>query len=371
MIKDNNKPLFHPTFGSRPAQIVGRTQVIEDFAQGLREPIGSRERCRFYIGQRGMGKTALLLELADVAAEMDYVTASVTAYSGMNEDIIETVQRNGAKYIVEQKRKITGASGGALGFSFGLTFSDEVREQYGFRAKLAMLCDELERHGKGLLILVDEATTSEEMRQLAITYQHLVGEEKNIAIVMAGLPHAVSGVLNDSVLTFLNRAYKSNLGPIKISEIKSYYTEAFKKLGLEIKESDISKAAEATKGFPYMMQLVGYYIMKKNNSAVDIDEIVNEAKEDMVSNVFEPILRPLSDNDREFLVAMAVDEKTSKISAICKRLGKSNSYIQPYRARMIEAGIIEAPRTGEVVFAVPYLAEYLRANQLEKSAVIV
>jgi hypothetical protein len=40
-------------------------------------------------------------------------------------------------------------------------------------------------------------------------------------------------------------------------------------------------------------------------------------------------------------------------------LGKNGPAIQPYRKRLIEAGVIEAPRRGELVFAVPYLAEYL------------
>lgn len=34
------------------------------------------------------------------------------------------------------------------------------------------------------------------------------------------------------------------------------------------------------------------------------------------------------------------------------------------RKRLIEAGVIEAPRRGELVFAVPYLSEYLQNMDL-------
>jgi hypothetical protein len=56
-----NKPvdiysLFQPTFGNRPLQYIGRNDVIEQFMAGLREPIGSRNRCTLFLGQRGMGK---------------------------------------------------------------------------------------------------------------------------------------------------------------------------------------------------------------------------------------------------------------------------------------------------------------------------
>ena len=47
---------------------------------------------------------------------------------------------------------------------------------------------------------------------------------------------------------------------------------------------------------------------------------------------------------------------TAKLQAI---LGKKDPALQPYRKRLLEAGVIEAPRRGELVFAVPYLSEYL------------
>ncbi len=362
-----DRPLFHPTFGSRPAQIIGRDQVIEQFMSGLSAPIGSRDRCTFFVGQRGMGKTALLLELAERAAKDGFIVARVTAYSGMADEIIELIQRNGAPFITEDNKKIQGIEAGAFGFSFGLTFSETVQKQYGFRTKLTLLCDKLSEYNLGVLILIDEATTSEELREVAITYQHLVGEDKNIAIAMAGLPNAVSNVLNDKVLTFLNRASKITLGPISPASIHVYYTNAFEQLGIIADDSLVTKAAEAAQGFPYLMQLIGYYTTQYTKAGQHLDDAhlqlaINAARQDMDQNVFRPILMPLSAKDLEFLKAMAMDDGVSSSSDIAKRMNKSNSYIQPYRARLIDAGIIESPRKGELEFAVPYLADYLRKN---------
>ena len=64
-----NHVVFQPTFGNRPNQYIGRDRVIEQFIMGLQEPIGSRNRCSLFLGQRGMGKTALLLELSDRAVK--------------------------------------------------------------------------------------------------------------------------------------------------------------------------------------------------------------------------------------------------------------------------------------------------------------
>lgn len=362
--KEDIYSLFQPTFGNRPEQYIGRDGVIEQFMAGLREPVGSRNRCTLFLGQRGMGKTALLLELSDRASKEGYVVARVTAHEGMPQAIIEQFQLNGSKFFNDDKRKLTGVTAGALGFSFGLTFSEAAERQYGFRAKMSLLCDKLAEKGKGALILVDEVRTSAAMREVAASYQELVGDRKNIAIAMAGLPHAVSSVLNDSVLTFLNRATKVELGLISTHLIRAYYERAFRSAGIAISDCILDRAALSTRGFPYLMQLIGYYVVQYAGKDGILTETMMEkaemaATKDMEDNVFKPILAPLSDNDRVFLRALAQCGETATTAQLQAKLGKKGPAIQPYRKRLIEAGVIETPRRGELVFAVPYLSEYL------------
>ena len=132
-----------------------RKCLIDQFMAGLREPIGSRNRCTLFLGQRGMGKTALLLELSDRARKANFVVACVTDHEGMPQAIIEQIQLNGSKFFNDDRRKLTGMSAGVLGFSFGLTFSEVTERQYGFRSKMSLLCDKLAEKGKGALILID------------------------------------------------------------------------------------------------------------------------------------------------------------------------------------------------------------------------
>ena len=364
MKKESRRVVFQPTFGNRPDQYIGRDGVIEQFMTGLQEPVGSRNRCTLFLGQRGMGKTALLLELSDRAARADYVVARVTAHEGMPQAIIEQFQLNGSTFFKDEKRKLSGVTAGALGFSFGLTFSEVTERQYGFRSKMSLLCDKLAEKGKGALILIDEVRTSAAMREVASAYQELVGDGKNIAIAMAGLPHAVSSVLNDQVLTFLNRATRVELGLISANLIRAYYERAFKEIGIKIRDELLDRAALATRGFPYLMQLIGYYVIHYTEEGGTVDTTIMDKAEksamgDMENNVFKPILSPLSDNDRTFLKAMARQGETISTAKLQEALGKKGPAIQPYRKRLLDAGVIEAPRRGELVFAVPYLAEYL------------
>ncbi|MBQ7564830.1 MAG: hypothetical protein IJT16_12680 [Lachnospiraceae bacterium] len=86
------------------------------------------------------------------------------------------------------------------------------------------------------------------------------------------------------------------------------------------------------------------------------------AIQDMDDNVFVPIMAPLSDNDRIFLRAMSECEEPVKTAELQEKLGEKGPAIQPYRRRLIDAGVIEAPRRGELVFAVPFFADYLRSQ---------
>ena len=359
-----NHVVFQPTFGNRPDQYIGRDRVIEQFMMGLQEPIGSRNRCSLFLGQRGMGKTALLLELSDRAVRAGYVVARVTAHEGMAQAIIEQFQLNGSPFFRNDKRKLTGMSAGALGFSFGLSFSEVTERQYGFRSKMSLLCDKLAEKDKGALILIDEVRTSAAMREVASAYQELVGDGKNIAIAMAGLPNAVSGVLNDKVLTFLNRASRVELGLISPNLIRAYYERAFKGIGIIISDEFLDRAALASRGFPYLMQLIGYYVTQYTPDGGIVDETIMDKVEkssmgDMENNVFKPILSPLSDNDKLFLRAMAKYGETVSTAKLKVALGKRGPALQPYRKRLLECGVIEAPKRGELVFAMPYLSEYL------------
>ncbi len=366
----SNTVYFQPTFGNRPEQIVGRDGELHDFLRGLDEIPGSRERCTLILGQRGMGKTALLLEIADRAINKGFVVARVTAHEGMPQAIIEQIQLNGSQYFSD-KRSVTGVTAGALGFSFGLSFSEPAQQQFGFRTKLSMLCDRLAEKNKGVVILIDEVLTSPAMREVAASYQELVGEQKNIAMVMAGLPAAVSGVLNDKVLTFLNRAKKVELGEISVSAIKAYYTHAFKAMGIACSERLLEQAADLTRGLPYLMQLIGYYLSLYSQ---DTSKITNStlrqaesaSMKDMENNVFRPILSPLSDNDLLFLNALSKLDPPAKIADLQKEIGEKGPAIQPYRKRLMDAGIIESPRRGELVFTVPYLKEYLMEQAMDE-----
>jgi hypothetical protein len=315
-----------------------------------------------------MGKTVLLLEIAELSKEKDFIAVRTVASKHMLDEIIEGIQIAGERLIHEKKNPIKNITAGAFGFSIGLTFTDEIQKNYGFRTKLSLLCEALSKRNKGVLFLIDEINSStNEIREFATTYQHLVGDRMNVAVAMAGLPNAISSVLNDKILTFLNRAHKVDMNPLSIADVSACFYEVLRNLNIDFSVKVLDSAALATDGYPYMLQLIGYNMLKflgnesKLTSAI-VELSIANSKRALIRDVFLPCLYPLSPEDKRFLTAMAKDIKESGVSDISERLQAGKTHVQTYRKRLIEAGVIHSPSRGMLAFSIPYLGQYLRGE---------
>ena len=358
--------IFSPSFGNKPRVLVGRDQVMQTLVEGLSSFPGSKERARLIIGQRGLGKTVLLLELAEVARQQGFIVASPTVVSNdMLVRILEKLYRSGEKYLSPGKAKVTGGSFGLFGVSAGIQTDVGEQPERSFAYQLQTICEQAGKSGKGILILVDEVQSgSEELKKLIIAYQEMVGEGHNIAIVLAGLPSAISQTLNQHVLTFMNRASKLHLEPISIREIELYYRNSFEQIGIVLMDDQSKQAAKLTEGSPYMMQLIGHYIAVSASEHGTITEkafsqALVVAREEFIEDICGTTLSQLSAKDIAFLNAMTEDEKESSMQNICQRLKVDSAYANRYRTRLLQAGIISQSRRGFVEFAVPYLKDYL------------
>ncbi len=358
--------VFVPAFGNRPRNLVGREDIIRVFEGGLQSPPGSRERAMLVLGQRGSGKTVLLLELAEMAQKRGVVIASPTVVSReMPERVLEKLSVAGEACFEKDKGQITGGTINVLGIGGGITVSPTKQPEPSFALRLTNLCKAINDHGKAVMLLIDEAqANSDELRQLIVAYQEMVGANMDVFIALAGLPSTISSILNDHVLTFLNRARKIPLPPLRINEVEAYYRNTFSQLAIAIDDGMVVTAANETQGSPYLMQLIGHYITINAGSDGAISSqrfktAIEMAKGDFMNDICQTTLAPLSDQDVVFLAAMASDTDSSRMADIILRLNCTSSLAQTYKRRLIHAGIIEQKRRGEVSFAVPYLRDYM------------
>jgi len=250
-------------------------------------------------------------------------------------------------------------------------------------------------------------------------------EGEDLRLILAGLPHVVDELLKDGELSLLRKARRIILGNVHVDEALSLYTEALadrkarrsadnsdgqtgsdsegqasgtekgkpgdtgKKQAGETGERQpshidgterggeldddtpnniLQRAAIATAGYPYMIQLVGYYLFKEDKPIDDIvaDKAIFLAKTELYKNIHDPFVWSLSSKDRMFLWAMAQDEGASEFGEIARRMNVSAGYASKYRERLINAGVIYSSAYGELAFTLPFMKEYIEKEYIER-----
>lgn len=357
---------FKPTAGKNPPALIGRDEVIEEFAEGIENGSGAPNRLMRISGMRGMGKTVMLNEIAACARDYGWDVVEETASAGFCDRILSALSP-------EQRVSKLTASPSLLGVSLGSAELD--RAALTLRTAIRRACA---REGGGLLITLDEVqdASMEELRSLAVAVQHAIREDESVAFVFAGLPSMIESIVNGKTLTFLRRAIPVELGSVSLEEVSASLQLTMQESGLRVSDALADKMARATKGYPFMVQLVGYYVwqLSRRASASEAsEELVTKgiaiARERFDVTVIEPALQRLSGTCIEYLLAMALDgERYSETGFVAARMDATAQKMSPVRARLIKEDVIEAAGWGRVRFAIPHMAEYLNAHRDELEA---
>lgn len=362
---------FHASFGVSPPLLVGRDDVLDDFVEALEDGPGSAGRATLYTGPRGAGKTVMLNAVEDRAKERGWLVISETATPGF----VTRITRQHLPRLLRDfdpdavRRRLTGTTAPLNLGSVAWDIIEAHAVQVGLRSQIELLTDLLAERGSGVLITLDEIHHDQvaELREIATVVQHAFRENRELALAGAGLAASVSDVVNDDVLTFLRRAERHALGPVRRSDVERAFREPIEAAGRHIGETALRVMVAGSAGYPFLLQLVGAHTWRLNPTAAEItvEDATNgvaRARHRLGVLIHEPALSATSDIDKSFLLAMARDEGPSKMADIQQRLGVDANYASQYRLRLIAAELIHATRRGYVDFALPYLREYLREH---------
>ena len=95
-------------------------------------------------------------------------------------------------------------------------------------------------------------------------------------------------------------------------------------------------------------------------TSADVRTGVALAQEEMVNQVFKPDWARLGPLERKALAAMSRDNEPTATSDVRHRLRMTSATWSTYRRRMIDAGVIVAPRRGQVDFAHEPMHDWIR-----------
>lgn len=362
--RERRKNPFTPTFGKTPLMLAGREQLIEDALEGLENAPGDPNRATIFTGPRGSGKTVLLAKISSEAAPLGWLSSNVTAKPGMLDDILQQLQKNAIEFLPQEaKRKIIGAQA----FSFALSVENVPAPVKNWRVMMSEVLDVLNANNIGVLITVDEINPGfPELIDLVADFQQFIREERDVALIMAGLSPHLDLLIKDKTASFFRRAFRRELRVIALADVRAAMEDTIKASGRKIAADALDIMAKSTDGYPIMIQLIGYHVWKQGAEETitenDVQRGIKSAEEDMRNMVLRATVGDITDAGLRFINAMLKDDGPSKISDIARRIGESDGYASKYRVELIKQGIIASVGRGKIEIVVPRLKEYLLSD---------
>ncbi|MDD6461138.1 MAG: hypothetical protein PUF51_01475 [Bifidobacteriaceae bacterium] len=392
---------FRPSTGANPPELLGRESILEDFEDSLVNGPGAPDRLLRITGSQGTGKTVLLAALGDCARHYHWRVLDETATTGFTVRLIERLKSLKASENTDAATDIDARINTETGLlelprlsrheAIGSTTSSDAAarahtETYSAEFNTALLplalretlsdaTHSISAHtpDAGLLITLDETQGApiEELRSLAIAVQHLIGEDQNIALALAGLPGMNSKTIHDGVISFTRRATPVALSDVPLDAARESFADLFSRAGFTVDNDALDLITNATHGYPYMVQLVGYnaWQQAQNGGILDVARArrsVDAAIIRLGDAVLEPAMKDLAKDSSKvgitFLLAMAQDDGPSRTADIAARLKRTPGYVARYRQRLLDAGIIQAQSYGYVDFTIPYLRQWLQQH---------
>ena len=359
---------YNPSFGVLPEQFLGRDDIVDSFIDAITNK-NSPWRSTLLIGVRGSGKTAILSQIQAKVISKNIFVVSVSPETDFLDNILGQLHKQLTSAKIKGLPRIKSIS-----LSYGVSLSLEKDDKNPdftrtFRYQITDMLEIIKKSGKDVVFLIDESQKhNEDMRTFIGTYQHLIRENYPVCLIVAGLPEVVSEILNDDVLTFFRRAHQVSLKNVGISLVQQGFKNVFTDINDNAPESLLMEAARSTYGYPYLIQLIGYYLWENIHKSYHGDlltQVLVEAKDRLFQNVHQLVYDKLSQKDKEFLFAMAQDTGQSLSKDILARLGKDKGYVSMYRTRLISNGVVTSTGYGTLGYTYPYMREFLLEKRME------
>ena len=296
-------------------------------------------------GVRGCGKTVLMTSLQNHFNEKkDWcvlrLNPDMDLYMSAVSQLSEQVPLK-SELVTELNVSVAGFGGGVGKRS--LADNETLLRKMLIEAKKAR---------KRVLIAIDEASNTENIKTFSHSYQAFIGEGLPVFLLMTALPENFSALVNSKNGTFLRRLPKVRLGELSRVLIEKKYKEIF--------QTTNEKAIELSKivrGYPYAFQLLGALLWEEGK--IDADpEILDRLDAMLYDGSYKAIWDHLTKKEKDVVLAIAHSENGS-VKEIRNSLGMESNQFSPYRESLKEAGLIDADTYGKVSFTLPRFREFV------------
>lgn len=363
---------FSPGYGRKPMVFGGHDDELDELTAVFDTLDFGENQSVLISGLRGCGKTSMLLELQDRAAERGWLVIGDDASAGLMDRVMEsTIPTILGNLTPESRARLTDL--GVWQFSAKWEYVDRNREAKPLlRRDLVALSEMLLPRSRpaGILITIDEVSSGKtrlrELARFALEVSHAISSGANIVVVFAGIKVDLDALVEQDHTTFLRRSRELAFHRLSPVETEHVLAESIRIAGKSIEPGALDLLVATSQGYPYLVQLAGDYAWRNSASKPNItltnaESAHTKAIAAVERRVISRVYQDLSAKDQEFVQAMSVDAQRSRVSDISTRMGVSDQYVQVYKKRLIDSGYVQLDGRGHLAFSLPYLGDYIRS----------
>jgi hypothetical protein len=364
---DHRSP-FTPGYGRPPLVFGGHGDIFQDIEDIFTTFDFGDSQSLLISGLRGAGKTSMLGLLRRRAVDAGWFVIPDDASTGLLKRVTGSIIPLLLDGLNEGERlRFTGFGVGPISAKWEKTATRPPAEPL-LRHQLVALA--AARDNAGILITIDEVSSGKvrlkELSRLALEIQHAIGDGANILVAFAGVKVDLNELVKQQHLTFLRRSREVDFRLLSPSETRHVLAETIRIGGRAIDHDALDALISLSQGYPYLIQLAGYYAWRHNpeSPAITLDDARHShdvAIRVVTSRVISRVWDDLSDRDQQFLRALAGGGGRRKVAEIVKRMGESDQYVQVYKRRLIDSGYVQSDGHGYVTFSLPYLDQYINS----------
>ena len=378
---------FSPNAGSRPPELVGRDDIIEDARTMLaRLPRRLSVQSMLLTGIRGVGKTVLLNEVSRIAeaenvvypiyleATEDRSLAEMLA-SPLRIALLKLDRIAKTKEVV--RRGMTGLRNflGTVKISYGdfgieldplLGLSDSGDMEADLTDLFRVVAEAAADNGKGIVLLIDEVQylSEKELGALVMAMHRLQQLSLPMAMIGAGLP-TLPG-LTGNAKSYAERLFVfPEIGALSRENSIRAIRVPLAGAKVRIEDSAAEYVYARSGGYPYFIQEWGFqlwnFVQEEPITLADAKCVDVAVSEKLDRSFFRVRMERLTQAERKMLAALAEMEGPEyRLQDVADRMKMNVRALSPRRSSLIAKGMIYSPHTGTVAFTVPLFAEYLK-----------
>ena len=379
---DPVKNPYTPNAGSRPPELAGRDEQLEQFRILLaRLKSGQTDQSIVAKGLRGVGKTVLLNAFEDMAESEGFLTYyhELTYETSLIEELTRDAER--AIGMLKLTDKLTQKLRDALSHlksirvsgldGFGLEVDLRQANEGTLTADLTDLFLELgsaaKGKGRGVIFFLDEVQFADQVHYRALISALHRSNQKGLPVsaAAAGLPQIPR--LTGDARSYAERLFDfPTIANLDREAARHALVEPVRAQGVEYEDEAAELALEWTEGYPFYIQQLGKHAWNLASSSpitrADIEEAQPAAEAALDRTIYEVRVQRATTNERKYMRAMAeLGDGPFRSGSVANELGQTATAVSRTRQSLIDKGLIYATEDyGYVDFSVPRFAEYMR-----------